>query len=120
MPSSALRPDTDSAVASTARVRHLVGRFAGSLVARRPGPEDLAWARSRLSAAEFAVWSTLGRADRAESIAVGRRTEHTLPTGTAPVWVAAALLHDVGKVEAALGTAGRDRKSTRLNSSHRT
>ena len=91
----------------TARVAHLSGRFASSLVARRPGPDDRAWVRSILSPAEYVVWGTLGRADRSESVTVGRRAVALLPAGTDPVWIAAALLHDVGKVDSGLGTPGR-------------
>ena len=94
-------------MARSARVRHLIVRFLGSLAPPRPAPEDLARIRSILSPAEYAVWGTLGRADRAESLAVGRRAAASLPEDAAPVWVAAALLHDVGKIDARLGTAGR-------------
>lgn len=91
----------------TARLRHLAGRFFTSISPRRPDPGDREWVRSSLSPAEYAVWSTLGRADRTESVAVGRRAAEWLPSGADPVWVAAALLHDVGKTEAGLGTPGR-------------
>ncbi|MDQ1509742.1 MAG: hypothetical protein QOG50_1586, partial [Actinomycetota bacterium] len=55
-------------------------------------------------------WEGLGRADRAESVAVARRLEVAL-AGTADArhstWIAAALLHDVGKQASAYGPVGR-------------
>ena len=53
------------------------------------------------------MWDTLGSADRAESVAVGRRAAHDLGPDAEQVWLAAALLHDVGKTECGLGTFGR-------------
>ena len=53
------------------------------------------------------MWDTLGTADRAESVAVARRAAHELGPDAAQVWLAAGLLHDVGKTEAGLGTFGR-------------
>lgn len=94
-------------MARAVRLRHLTARFLGSIAPRRPRSGDVERIRSILSPAEYGVWDTLGRADRAESVAVGRRAAALLPPGSEPVWVAAALLHDVGKVEARLGTGGR-------------
>lgn len=89
------------------RVRHLGARFFTSAFARRPGSEDVDRVRAILSPAEYAVWDTLGRADRAESVAVARRVSELLPAAADPVWVAAGLLHDAGKTESGLGTLGR-------------
>jgi hypothetical protein len=104
------------------RVGHLAGRFFGSLRARPLSPADVAWVRAALTPEEFAVWQRLGRADRAESLAVGREVQRSLRALAVPVraespgeslqtvggaWIAAALLHDVGKVDAGLGTGGR-------------
>jgi putative nucleotidyltransferase with HDIG domain len=89
------------------RVSHLTRRFFGSLSARSFGEADIAWVRSMLTPAELRLWETLGRADRAESMAVARRAARELGPDAEPVWLAAALLHDVGKTEAHLGTFGR-------------
>lgn len=89
------------------RVRHLSGRFFGSLRARPVDATDLAWVQHVLTPAEFAIWDTLGRADRAESVAVGRRVAAALGPAVDERWLAAALLHDVGKTDARLGTVGR-------------
>jgi hypothetical protein len=89
------------------RVKHLSARFFASIRAREPDAADVAWVRLALTPAEFAVWQTLGRADRAESVAVGRAFARDRGSNVAPVYLAAALLHDVGKTEAHLGAIGR-------------
>jgi hypothetical protein len=53
------------------------------------------------------VWETLGRADRAESVAVGRRVARAVGPDVDDAILAAALLHDVGKTDAGLGTFRR-------------
>jgi hypothetical protein len=56
--------------------------------------------------AEWPSWERMSRADRVESIWVGRRAQRMLTVPDGP-WIAAALLHDVGKTDAHLGTFGR-------------
>jgi putative nucleotidyltransferase with HDIG domain len=90
-----------------ARITHLAGRFFGSLHAREVDDADVACVRRVLTPDELAVWETLGRADRAESVAVAHRVAHALGPDAEDRWVAAALLHDVGKTDAHLGTIGR-------------
>jgi hypothetical protein len=86
---------------------HLVRRFLGSLKPGGPPPADEAWARDVLLAGERPLWARMSGADRRHAVAVARRTEAALGAqATRPV-VAAALLHDVGKVESGLGTYGR-------------
>ena len=107
---------------SMARTRHLLGRFFGSLVVRNVTRSDRLWVETILTAPEYQCWLRLSRADAVESVAVARRFEGaTQPavsaTGlTAPPTygseviaecVAAALLHDVGKLDCQLGTIGR-------------
>ncbi len=87
--------------------RHLARRFVASLRPRRLDDADLAWVRQLLTPQELAVWATLGRADRAESVATARELARLLGPETEDVWLAAALCHDVGKADAALGTFGR-------------
>ncbi len=86
---------------------HLAGRFVRSLWPLPPRRSDVAWVESVLTDAELALWSSQPTVDRRESIAVARRVAHGL-AGTAhdgePVWLAAALLHDVGKRDSRLGT----------------
>jgi hypothetical protein len=88
------------------RLGHLTSRFFGSVRAKPVPPADVAWVRSVLTAEEFAMWERLGRADCAESVAVGRDVQRRIGAADGP-WIAAALLHDVGKVEARLGSVRR-------------
>lgn len=86
---------------------HLVRRFLGSLKPGGPPPADEAWARDVLLAGERPLWARMSGPDRRHAVGVARRAEAALgPRATRPV-VAAALLHDVGKVEAGLGTFAR-------------
>ena len=76
---------------------------------RSPLPVRSAMTRMRHLAARFAgsVWESLGRADRAESVATARGTLAALGPDADPTWLAAALLHDVGKAQTGLGAVGR-------------
>jgi HD domain len=89
--------------------RHLFVRFLGSLWPAGPGPTDKTWAASWLLPGEQPLWVRMSGPDRRHSVAVARRTLSILGGPTEPdrALVAAALLHDVGKVESSLGTAGR-------------
>jgi hypothetical protein len=93
-----------------ARATHLVGRFFSSLVPLPVRAADRAWVADVLEPQELDIWSRLSRVDRRESIAVARRTEAAL-VGTEyeadPRWIAAALLHDVGKLDARFGPVRR-------------
>lgn len=86
-----------------ARLRHLVSRFFGSLRPRSLGPDDLALVRDALTPAELACWERLGAADRVESVTTARAAARELGPSADQRWIAAALLHDVGKTETALG-----------------
>ncbi|HVM40953.1 MAG TPA: hypothetical protein VM618_09285, partial [Acidimicrobiia bacterium] len=88
---------------------HLAKRFFTSLVARPPTAEEEAWVAERLLPGEFELWQRQTRYDRRHTYGVARMVESEL-TGTPDAggpWPAAALLHDVGKVEARLGLVGR-------------
>jgi hypothetical protein len=86
---------------------HLVRRFAGSL---RPGPPatvDERWAEAHLRPGEVQLWRRLSNPDRRHAVAVARAVVAELgPAATRPV-VAAALLHDVGKLASGYRTPGR-------------
>ena len=93
---------------------HRARRFARTLVARRPGADDLEWANARLSHAEQRLFARMSTADRAHSIQVARAVVANLdrvglrPGDEDARWIlAAALTHDVGKTVAGLGTYGR-------------
>jgi hypothetical protein len=86
---------------------HLARRFAGSLRPGGPGRSGREWAHGQLLDGEAALWRRMSGPDRRHSVAVARRVERALgDEATRPV-LAAALLHDVGKVEAGLGVYGR-------------
>ncbi len=86
------------------RVRHLVRRFVTSVRGRSPDEADERWARSLLTDAEIGLWGRMSPTDRAHAVEVARRTAAQLDE---PTVLAAALLHDVGKVEADAGVAVR-------------
>lgn len=91
---------------------HRSRRFFGSM---RPGPPSIAdveWALSCLSEREQRLFKQMSNPDQRHAVRVGRRVEEaygSLDQAVVPVEVAltAALLHDVGKTEAKLGTYGR-------------
>ena len=92
---------------------HLAARFFGALSPAGPPPEDTRWAHERLSPGERELFSRMSGPDRRHAVGVARESlrlagedglaEDELPGG----FVAAGLLHDVGKVESRLGTFGR-------------
>lgn len=74
---------------------------------RGPGADDADWATSQMLPDELELWNQMSRADRRHAVGVARRVEAALgPDATRPV-LAAALLHDVGKLDANLGVYGR-------------
>jgi hypothetical protein len=86
---------------------HLVRRFFGSLWPGGPPMRDDAWATDHLLPGEVALWRRMSGPDRRHAVGVGRRAAVCLgPAATRPV-MAAALLHDVGKVDSGLGTVSR-------------
>jgi hypothetical protein len=88
------------------QIAHLARRFGGSLSRRPPPPADDAWARGWLLPWEAALWRRMSVVDRRHAIEVARRFEALRPAATRDE-MAGALLHDVGKIEAGLGTIGR-------------
>jgi hypothetical protein len=84
---------------------HLATRFFGSL--RSGAPREEAWAIDQLVEGERAVWERMSDADRRHAVGVALRVGDALgERATRPV-LAAALLHDSGKVESDLGTFAR-------------
>lgn len=90
-----------------AAAAHLVKRFFGSVVPVGPKQEDEAWARSHLLDAEVEIWERMSRVDRRHAAGVARRVEVALGNEATRPILAAALLHDCGKVVSGLGTYGR-------------
>ena len=89
------------------RPAHLVRRFFGSLRPGGPGRDAEAWVAGQLLSGELELWRQMSRPDRRHAYGVARRVEEALgDDATRPV-LAAALLHDVGKIDARLRTYGR-------------
>jgi hypothetical protein len=86
---------------------HLARRFFGSLRPGGPSKADEEWARGQLLPAEVTLWARMRNPDRRHAAGVARDVERALGhEATRPV-LAAALLHDVGKIESGLRTYGR-------------
>jgi hypothetical protein len=86
---------------------HLVRRFFGSLRPGGPSRADDAWAVDQLTPAEAGLWRRMSSPDRRHAGVVAHRVEAALgPRASRPV-LAAALLHDVGKIESGLGPVRR-------------
>ncbi len=65
------------------------------------------WVRTQLLPEELNLWQRMSRQDRRHAAGVGRKVASALgPDAPRPV-LAAALLHDVGKIDSGLGTFGR-------------
>lgn len=88
-------------------IPHLARRFFGSLRPGGPPERERAWVESVLSEAEYALWVRMYGPDRRHSATVAREVERRLGHEATPAVLAAALLHDVGKIDADLRTWGR-------------
>jgi len=86
---------------------HLAKRFFGAVIPRGPSAANAAWAVEQLLPGEVELWLRMSRADRRHAAGVARRVQETLQADATRPVLAAALLHDVGKVDAGLGTYGR-------------
>lgn len=88
-------------------VLHLARRFVTSL---RPGPPargDERWAEAHLLPAEVELWRRMSNPDRRHAVAVARAAATELGGDATRDVVAAALLHDVGKVASGYRTPAR-------------
>jgi hypothetical protein len=95
---------------SRMRSVHLVRRFVRAVWPGAPGAGDVAWVEGILDPDELELWRSLPNHDRRYTIRVARLVDEQI-AGTAFAgddrWLAAALLHDVGKLDAGLGVVGR-------------
>ncbi len=92
------------------KLGHLVRRFVRALWPGGPRSSDVDWVKTVLTPEEQALWNRLPNHDRRYSIRMARRVDEVLarsPYAGDPRWAAVALLHDVGKLDAGLGIAGR-------------
>lgn len=85
--------------------RHLAARFVGALDPRGPSADEERWALGWLRPGEQDLWRRMSGPDRRHAAGVGRLVVGSF--GPSREVVAAALLHDVGKVESGLGTFSR-------------
>jgi hypothetical protein len=86
---------------------HLARRFVGSLRPGGPSPADEAWALDALTAGEAELWRRMSGPDRRHAVGVARAVVAGMgERATRPIR-AAALLHDVGKVDSGLGPVRR-------------
>jgi hypothetical protein len=89
------------------RILHLIRRFWFSLWPKAPSEADDRWARGLLSDPEQELWWRMSPQDRRHAAAVARRVESDLGEGATSTVLVTALMHDVGKTVAGLGTYGR-------------
>jgi hypothetical protein len=88
------------------QARHLARRFFASLSDERPSPADDRWVRSFLSDGEQELWGRVSAPDQRHGLQVARDVAAALPAAQRPV-MAAAALHDVGKLVCGFGTYSR-------------
>jgi len=86
---------------------HLTRRFFGALRPGGPPEAERAWIETVLSDAEYSLWRRQYGPDRRHTAAAAREVERRLGDEASPPVLAAALLHDIGKIDADLGTWGR-------------
>ena len=83
---------------------HLAKRFVGSLSPASPSAADRAWVQEVLLPGELEVWRRMSNPDQRHAAGVARRVAVTHSEREV---LAAALLHDSGKIVSGLGTIGR-------------
>lgn len=86
---------------------HLARRFLGSLRPGGPPATEEEWAHRQLLVGEQALWDRLPGSDRRHAAGVARAVADSLGAAAERPVLAAALLHDVGKLDSGLGVWGR-------------
>ncbi len=86
---------------------HLAKRFFGAVRTGGADPEETAWVVRNLRASEQELWFRMSGPDQRHAVVVARRVESALGAEASRPVLAAALLHDIGKIEAGIGTWGR-------------
>jgi hypothetical protein len=86
---------------------HLIRRFLGSLRPGGPSRVDDEWARAEMLPGEVTLWERMSNPDRRHAVGVAREVQRALGQEASRPVLAAALLHDVGKIESGLRTYGR-------------
>ncbi len=89
---------------------HLTKRFVGMMSRQPLAGDDVRWADGILLDGESALWNQLPLPDRRHSVAVARRFVSEFATASGEASrdeIAAALLHDIGKLQSNLGVWSR-------------
>lgn len=86
---------------------HLVRRYWWSITARPLSPDAKRWVDGYLLGGEQTLFASMPVADQRHHVQVARRFQRSMGPGVRREWMAAALLHDVGKTVCGLGTTGR-------------
>jgi HD-GYP domain-containing protein (c-di-GMP phosphodiesterase class II) len=84
------------------KLTHLTMRFFGALSPAAPRPSDVDWAATILTPANYAQWKLQPRHDQRHTVRVARTVQARLagtPDEGDSRWLAAALLHDIGKLD---------------------
>ncbi len=89
------------------KLLHLSKRFFIALWPAAPSILETQWAETYLRVGERTLFAALPNHDRRHLIGVARRVESSLGEISEERWIAAALLHDVGKSHANLNPVGR-------------
>jgi hypothetical protein len=92
------------------KAAHLAGRFFGALSPAPPKAADVEWVRGVLNEDCLSQFRRQPNHDQRHAIAVARDVERRLagtPYAGDDRWLAAALLHDIGKLDARLSVYGR-------------
>jgi hypothetical protein len=94
-------------VPAWSHLSHLARRFVGSLWPGGPSRAADGWATASMVPGEVVLWRRMSGADRRHAVGVARRTEQELGPRATRAVLAAALLHDVGKVDSGFGPVRR-------------
>src|SRR5688572_511211 len=86
---------------------HLTKRFFGSLGKSSLAVEDSQWVHSQLIEGERLLWARMSVADQRHACGVARHVVELLGPKATRAVVAAALMHDVGKIETQINTFQR-------------
>lgn len=86
---------------------HLIARFFGAVAAKSLSPDEQGWVDANLLEGEQKLWRRMSKSDQRHAHGVASKTVALLgEKATRPV-IAAALLHDIGKVQTPIGTFNR-------------
>jgi len=87
-----------------ARLSLLIQRFREALHAENSGTIGSGWVQSKLTPGEMKLWESMARVDQIHSLRTAKEVELRLADSIFAIdsrWLAVALLHDVGKLNAA-------------------